>query len=73
VDALEIAAGHIEANRFGRIIAGEPYLSGRIAFNGRSMPIAWLACMSGVPALALPKIRSSVGRSGKPTSAAPAA
>src|SRR6516165_4459212 len=28
------------------------------AFNGRSIPIVWVACMSGVPPLALPKIRS---------------
>src|SRR5262245_210416 len=43
------------------------------AFNGRSMPIVCIACMSGVPPLALPKIRSWVGRSDIPTSAAPAA
>jgi len=43
------------------------------AFNGKSMPTAWSDCMSWVPPLALPKIKSSVGRKGKPTWAAPAA
>jgi hypothetical protein len=43
------------------------------AFNGRSIPIVCANCISGVPALALPKIRSLVGRSDSPTSVAPAA
>ena len=33
----------------------------------------WAACISGVPALALPKIKSSVGRSESPAPTAPAA
>ena len=41
--------------------------------SGRSIPIVWFDCMSGVPPLALPKIRSVVGRNTSPTSAAPAA
>jgi hypothetical protein len=37
------------------------------------MPIVWVACISGVPAVALPKISSSVGRMASPADAAPAA
>jgi len=36
------------------------------------MPIVWLACISGVPALALPKRTTVVGRSANPAAAAPA-
>src|SRR6202011_4141383 len=43
------------------------------AFNGRSIPIVCIDCINGVPPFALPKIRSSVGRSDSPTAAAPAA
>src|SRR5258707_12656124 len=43
------------------------------ALSGRSIPIVWTDCINGVPPLALPKIRSSVGRSASPTWAAPAA
>jgi len=43
------------------------------ALSGRSMPIVWVACISGVPAVALPKISSSVGRMASPADAAPAA
>ena len=41
--------------------------------NNPNLPIVGIDCISGVPALALPKIRSSVDRNGSPTSAAPAA
>src|SRR5205807_10443282 len=43
------------------------------AFNGRSIPAVWDACISGVPPRALPKMMSPVGRSLRPASAAPAA
>ena len=42
------------------------------AFSGRSMPIVCTDCITGVPALALPKIKTSVGRSDSPAAAAPA-
>jgi hypothetical protein len=42
-------------------------------FSGRSMPIVWAACISGVPPLALPNFCRSVGRNGNPTAAAPVA
>jgi hypothetical protein len=43
------------------------------ALNGRSSPIVWTEFIKGVPPLALPKIRTSVGRSDSPTAVAPAA
>ena len=41
--------------------------------RGKSIPIVWLDCISGVPAFGLPKISSSVGRSGIATETAAAA
>ena len=43
------------------------------AFSGRSIPIVWASSISGVPPLAAPKTRRSVGRSDIPAAAAPAA
>ena len=55
----------------------KPCLARRIlpktsAFNGRSIPAVWDACMSGVPPRALPKMMRFVGPSVSPASAAPA-
>src|SRR4029077_16634274 len=43
------------------------------AFNGRSIPAVWDACINGVPPRALPKMMRLVGRKSSPASAAPPA
>src|SRR5882724_12579186 len=43
------------------------------AFNGRSIPTVCTDCIKGVPPRALPKMMTSVGRSSRPASDAPAA